>query len=388
MQRDVIIVRKLRFRLVRAVCGLCCALCLGVVGCGSSSSSAGPGLDSTADFGIVLDPASANTLLKPGQTTPVTLDLVSFNGFPQPVALKATPVGLTTVFVTPTFPSLPKGITKVVLNVTVPIGASPAPIGFVAYISAAGGGLTRYLNSGAFNNKGGTGALGLPIAGLAVASQKASYFSPFPAAAPFAVSDLTGSLPLVGVSVAGAVIVTAANPYPGITASLGKSVFTPAGSAGTIQENVPIHVHIDAGTGGGSYPFPLTLTAADGTKMTYTVNLYILSMTFAAPVTLTVGPVAGGASEATGSVEADLTLTGLPIPEGSVSFNVTSPQSNIVLTITPTSVPLQSSAVFTQHVTIQAKVRVFSPPAAYRLDLQGFVTNVGVYHAPFTLQVQ
>jgi hypothetical protein len=375
--------RNSRRSLLQAVCGLCCALSLGLVGCGHSGSSVGPGPDRSADFALSLDPASVNLLLKPGQTTPVTLDLVSVNGFPSPITLTAAN-GLLATFVTPTVPSLPKGTTKVTLNVTVPADTGPLPVALVAYVSATGGGMTRYLNSSLQSSSDSAGGmLRLAIPGLTFARQGLNY-SPFHSAAPFDTVNLTGTVPLIGAGLPGPVTVTLTNPNAGVTATLAKSTFTPTGPAGVIQEDVRIDLHLSAPLGGGAYPFTLKATGTDGATSTYTVYLYMISVAFAGPPpTLAIADTIGNKV----SVEADLAIVG---PPGlTAHLTALSPYSLLRLTITPQDVLIPASGTFTQHVAIEAEVLGTTFPHTYTVDLTASLGGSRISQpAPFTLTVQ
>ncbi|MCW3100025.1 MAG: hypothetical protein JWL77_5643 [Chthonomonadaceae bacterium] len=270
--------------LLRIVCGLLCSLLLGLAGCGSGGSGGtSPGPDRSADFAIVLDPANKNLLLKPGQTMPVTLDLVSANGFPNPVTVSIdnVPTGWTVAFAAPTVSSLPPGVTKVVLNVTPAANAVPNVSTSAGRIKATGGGTTRYLNGAVpiSPDEGGTvptpaqkSDLTVAVAGVSLGTLEPTSF---PTHAAFTAGDVNGRALLYGVGLTGPVMVTITNSTPGLTAVLDKSTFPPTN--GLINESIPIHVHIDATVGPGVYPFTVTETAPDSTQTTVTIHLIVSS---------------------------------------------------------------------------------------------------------------
>ena len=261
---------------------LLCALPLGLTGCGGGGAgSTSPGPDRSADFAVLIDPVSKNTLLKPGQATPITLDLISVNGFPSPVTVSADnlPTGWTAVFAAPTVSSLPKGTTTVVLSVTAPADAGPGRSVSACKIKATGGGTIRYLNSAdpySFGEAGDVYApakrsdLTVDVAGVSLASfQRLS----FPPPTAFTSRDLTGRVILNAVGLTGPLTVTLANSNPGLTFRLTKSVFPPTN--GAIAEDIPIQIHVEASVGPGAYPFTVTATAPDNTRTTLTGELTI-----------------------------------------------------------------------------------------------------------------
>lgn len=271
---------------VRAACGLLCLLAMGLAGCGGDGSASTPvsaGPDRSADFGLLLDPVSKNVLLKPGQTVPLTLDLVSANGFANPITLSAAnvPTGWTTTFATPTVSSLPKGITKVVVNVTVPTGASPALSFPVGQIKATGGGTTRYLFSGDVPNLAEAGdppvgELLVSVAGVSLVTYGPnSFYVPATNITLFAFTpgDVTGRVRLYAVGLTGPVTIALTNSNPGLTAVLPRSTFTPTN--GAIDVTVLINVHAGASVPGGSYPLTVTATTPDYPPLTIVDPVYV-----------------------------------------------------------------------------------------------------------------
>lgn len=272
----------------RILSGLLCALTVGMVGCGGGSSSTSTGSGSTntgpdrsADFAVLVDPISKNLFLKPGQTLPVTLDLVSANGFPTPVTVSIAnvPAGWTASFAAPTVSSLPQGVTKVVLNVTAAADAGPIGSFRVGQIKATGGGTTRYLNAAdaVSPDEGGfvpspeqRSSLTVAVAGVSLGTLEPSSF---PTHAAFTVGDVNGLILLYGVGLTGPVTIKITGSNPGLTASLKQSTFPPAN--GAISADVPIYVHIDSSVGPGVYPFTVTETAPDGTHATVTIHLIV-----------------------------------------------------------------------------------------------------------------
>ena len=279
-------ITTLQGALVRAACGLLFLLAVGLAGCGGNGSGSTPvsaGPDRSADFGLLIDPVSKNALVKPGQTIPLTLDLVSANGFPNPITLSAdkVPTGWTTTFAMPTVSSLPKGITKVVVNVTVPVGASPVLSFSVGQIKATGGGTTRYLDSGYVPNL--TEAGDPPIGQLlvSVAGVSLTTYEPYPFYVPatnltlvaFRSGDVTGRVALYAVGLTGPVTIALTNSNPGLTAVLPQSTFTPTN--GAINVNVPINVHADASVPSGFYPLTVTATTPGYPPMTVTTSVSV-----------------------------------------------------------------------------------------------------------------
>ena len=61
--------------LMAIACGLLGALGVGLAGCGGGSSNSDSGPDRSADFSLIVDPVSVNTVLQSGQTTPITLEI-------------------------------------------------------------------------------------------------------------------------------------------------------------------------------------------------------------------------------------------------------------------------------------------------------------------------
>ena len=367
-------------RWFQTACGLFCVLAVGLAGCGGGGSGTTPaapgsggsptgggggptgsGPDRTADFVINTDPASESTLLKPGQTLPVTLDLFSVNGFPSAITLSASDVtpGWTVVPVTPTVSSLPKGVTKVVFNVTAPADAPP-PGGAIAQIKAVGGGLTRYLNGGGVYSPKDDGKLQVNVAGLTLHTY-APGTSPFASPFAFVANDLNGNVDLVGGGLTGPVTVAVTSANPGLTATLVKSVFTPY--SGAIQDSVQIKLHVDSSVGGGAYPLTLTATAPDGTKATSILLLYVKSVAFVGSPELSIGKAAGS----TASVAADLTITGAP--GGVVQLTIPNAPTKIDLTVSPASVTIPASGTITQRLTLQGRMTTTSTPTAFGVDL-------------------
>ncbi|MCW3055510.1 MAG: hypothetical protein JWN14_4680 [Chthonomonadales bacterium] len=371
--------------LMAIACGLLSALGVGLVGCGGGSSNNGPGPDRSADFSLIVDPVSVNTVLQSGQTTPITLDLVSANGFPHPVTLSSDGTGFgfsRTVFTTPTLSSLPKGVTKVVLNVTVPPGTGPRVSRLISIVSAAGGGVTRPLNSGVFNTLR-SGELHIAIEGSALnISNLPPFYTPFLPNA-FDNSQLIARVPFVSVGHSGPITVTLTNPNPNVTATLDTSTFNPVGPTHALEYQVSIDMHADLTLPAGTYPFTLTATAGDGAKLITTLNLYIVSAAFVGtPPTLTVAKNGGAAA----SVDADLVIHGPPgLP---VDFTAPAPQQNITLTVTPNTATIPASGTLTQHVTLAVTLPFGSFPATYSIPLRVSGGSRLSQPAAFTLKVQ
>ncbi len=372
----------------RIVCVILIAFSIGIVGCGGGGGSSTNGganvgtLDRSADFAISTEPANATILIKPGQTLPIALDLISANGFSSRITLAVSSLqnGLTAAFATPTVSSLPKGITKVILNVTAPAGIRPIVVFSAAQITATGGGLTRTLNSGVLAARDG-GNLSVATAGLLL--EPLADFSPFIAPFAFTVADVTGKEPLTGVGQTGPVTVTVTSSTPGIAATVLNPIFTPAGPTGIIQDDVQIRLHIDPIVEGGTYPLRLTATAADGTKSTATVVVFIKLLQFVAAPTLTVS----GAAGSSGSIESDVVIAGA---SGTVvQLSLTSPTPNIGVAITPSTVTIPTSHTITQHITLQAQVLQTSSPGTYRGGmLTGTLPDGSSQSVPYTIEVK
>jgi len=387
MQTEVV-GRKKRLPRMAIACGLLGALGVGLVGCGGGSSNKDPGPDRSADFSLIVDPVSVNTVLQSGQTAPITLDLVSDNGFPHPITLSSdgTDFGFSrTSFTTPTLSSLPKGVTKVVLNVTVPPDTGPRVSRLISIVSAAGGGVTRPLNSGVFNTLR-TGELHIAIGGSALnISNLPPFYTPF-LADPFDHSHLIANVPFVSVGHSGPITVTLTNPNPNVTATLGTSTFNPVGPTNALEYEVPIDMHADLTLPAGTYPSTLTATAGDGAKLITTLNLYIVSAAFVGtPPTLTVAGN-GGAAASVASVAADLVING---PSGlPVAFMAPAPLQNITLAISPNTATIPASGTLTQHVTLTATLPFGSFPATYSIPLTVSGGSRLSQPAAFTLKIQ
>jgi len=397
-------IRQRCLRVLATVFGLLCLGCCGLWGCGgdgggssvatgtggtstgtggtngtgSGSTSAGP--DRTADFVLNLDAASKGALLKPGQTLPITLDLFSVNGFSSAITLSVSQLtpGWTVVPATPTIPSLPKGITKVVVNVTAPANASPGAAVGVAKITATGGGLTRYLNGGAVYDVSVGGGLVVSVAGISLQTFPVG-FSPFPSPFAFSSNDLTGNVSLLAAGFSSPVTVAVTGSAPGLTATLAKSSFAPTG--GIVDDLVAVKLQVDSTLGGGAYPVTLTATAPDGMKATSTFYVYVKSVSFVTPPSLTISGQVGS----TASVEADVIITGAPT--GVVQFTIPDAPDNIKLTVSPTSVTIPASGSITQHITLQGQTLVKTSPRAFTASLTGTFGDMSSQSPSFFVRV-
>jgi hypothetical protein len=393
------------WRLLAPVCGLLCLCCCGLWGCGggggassvatgtggtstgtggtsgtgSGSTSAGP--DRTADFVLKLDAAGTGVIFKPGQTLPITLDLFSVNGFPSAITLSVNQLapGWTVVPATPTISSLPKGITKVIVNVTAPANASPGTAVLAAKITATGGGLTRNLNgSNVYDASVGNGLV-VGVSGMNLQTFPLGS-SPFVSPFAFVSNDLTGNVALLAIGSSGPVTVSVTSSTPGLTASLVQSSFTP-GSNGAVDELVPIKLHIDSSLGGGAYPLTLTATASDGTKATSTFSLYVKSFSFVASPSLNISGRVGS----TASVEADVIITGAPTSV--VQFTIPDGPDSFKLTVSPTSVTIPASGSITQHVALQGQTLVQTSPTAFTVSLTGTFGDMSSQSPSFFVHV-
>jgi len=269
-----------------AAWGLLFLLAVGLVGCGGGGGGSAPVVaapDRSADFGLVIDPASKNVVLKPGQPTPITLDLVSANGFPNPITLSAdkVPAGWTTVFAAPTVSSLPKGITRVVVTVTTPAEAGPAISMSAGQIKAIGGGTTRYLFSGdvpILTEAGDppVGELLVSVDGVFLGIFGGTFFyvpgTNIPLSA-FTPGDVTGRVNLYAAGLTGPVTIALTNNNPGLTAALSQSTFTPTN--GAINVSFLINVHADASLAAGNYPLTLTATTPNHPTTNLTVQVQV-----------------------------------------------------------------------------------------------------------------
>ena len=380
---------------------LCAAL---LTGCGSDSSSVGvlgstttntaggssnnqtgnsgsPGPDRSADFAINTDAVSKNTFIKPGQTLTVTLDLLSINGYPNPITLSAAKMtsGWTAVFPNPTVASLPKGITKVTFNLTAPSTAAPTDNGSVQ-ITASSGNTIRYLDGGAVYKPSDGGNFSATVTGLAL-TQVASGTTPF-SQVPFAGSsgDVTAFISLSGAGLTGPVTVTLTNPNAGLSVSLPTSTFTPTTASlfGTVQ----VVAHLTGSEAGGGYPLTLTAAAADGTKATTTFSLYLKSAKLTGSPTL----ILSGAVGSTASITKDLLVTGLP---GTVvQLSTVNLPTGINVTVSPTSVTVPASGSIAQPVTLQAQIQLKNNPGLSPGYLQVDFPDGSSVQTPFLLNIQ
>jgi hypothetical protein len=394
--------------LLPAVCGVLCVFSAALAGCGSDSSSAAagggaagaggaggavgsggggggaasPGPDRSADFAINIDPASKNAIVKPGQTVPVTLDLLSINGFQNAInlAVGKIPAGWTATFATPTVSSLPKGTTKVTLNVTAPAGAPTGTVLGSFQVSATGGGVTRYLNGGGIYDPASGGSLSIGVAGISLHTFAVGE-TPFNVPFALVTNDLSGSVSIQGIGLTGPVTVALTNNNAGLTATLVQSTFTPID--GAIGSNVQIKLHVDPTVVGGAYPFTLTATAPDGTSATSTFNLYVKSVAFVGASFPEL--FINGAVGSTGSVGADVKITG--VPTAVVQLTIPNPPANIGLNVAPTSVTIPASGTITQHVTLQGQMLLKTSPTAYGIDLTGTFPDTSSQSTSFIIRV-
>ena len=395
--------RQIRPVLMRLMNGLLCVCLLGVAGCGSGDSgntpvggnhgagngtagsggnggAAGSGADRSADFALKTDPASKNAVIKPGQTVPLTVDLISINGYPNTVTLhvKDVPAGWATTFTPPSVSSLPKGITKVIVNVTVPADTAPGSYYSGGKISATSGSVSRYLNGGNVYVPSNGGDLNVTVSGLALQTY-ASGISPFTSPFAFTTGDLIGNIPLNGAGLIGPVTVALTNSNPGLTATVVMSTFVPEN--GVINSGVQIKLHIDPSVAGGAYPLTLTATAADGTKVTSTFSLYIQSAALSGFPTLVLSSAAGS----TASVGVDLTVSGAP---GAV-VNLTIPDAptGISVTVAPTSVTIPPSGTIVQHLTLQGRTLQKTSLSSYGASLVGTFADGSSQVSGFVVRV-
>lgn len=344
------------------------ALPMGLAGCGGSSGSTSPNPDRSADFAIITDPAGKNLLLKPGQTLPVTLDLISANGFPNLVTLSidTLPKGWTAVFAAPTLSVLPKGVTKVVLNVTAPVDTPPARLTGVGRVKATSGGTTRYLDGGNVALPAEEIGPSNPADGInlnvAVAGVSLTPYEPNPATLAFRAGDITGRLILYAVGVTGPVTVTLANSNPGLTAALRNSTFLP--TDGFLGADIPVNIHLGPNLSAGVYSFTATATTSDHTQTTATLQLHTQSAVLQGAPEISVSGAAGSA----GSVGADVTITGPPY--SSVNFSVADAPANLRASVMPTtSFSVPPSGTLTQHITLSAQVLQQTAPTVYNVHL-------------------